>query len=687
MPHRWNEENILSYESSARFDETAQELAVPSPKSFSVQNVDGACCFQRIARFRNLPFRRIIRLLPVKGDLYDFVDKYHVPKPAMSDDDLEFHGPLGDVSDDAPDLEGNEFYIRARQGQRLFRTSLSTFPVSNVKLGVHDGVIGALLDKLFSLTPLDFATTGAEDVASDVDDNRPLHDDGSVFMPVAYLDPDLDVVHDLDGRPWAFDGELHCVRAFYTNWRELRSQMTVRNGRLNRAHLILFAALRVSCILEALQPISVRNIDAHKYNIRGYLLAILNVAMPYIRLFKLLVSLISPSEGDDIACDSITGDNAILVRCSPLGIRVAVSTDGISLRDLIIKAILEEADSLDMTGCLEEIEFLSYGHNSSLISIFLSAIKGIAHGPSARKDKTLESVRAIIALSQNSPLGAVRDSLVSRNNGLKLGIDALLEGSNGNVDKIAEMLAAFRGGDENAARDDIMKIATMSEFGVFGDEGDDDDSSELKPNSDYELYTLHLPGQSSVVLKRRRTAVGILSVIEGKFHFSGTNGAALGVMTVYKAFQDEDATSEDRALGSGFTIEFHESECDAAMVANVCLSNGFGAQAGLFVLNHILFGDVTIRETENPSYLRQAKQSKNGERIFSFLHPAVTNRLGVFRAKVGGKEVISFDGEKVVGIYEREIPTPLGFFHPVTDEEKEIVFSDAPINLGKVFLA
>lgn len=640
---RWSEQHMREYEELAQFDENAQDLAIPQLNSVSIPNIEGVQTFHHIARLRHLAFRESVRDLPIKGHLFDLVDTYAVPEPpVISEDTLK--QPLSDFSEDTTDFETNAFYIHARKGHRRFRTSLSLYPVPNVDLGIQEGILGDLLNRMFSVTPIDFATAGIVDSPYE---DCPAHDLGHVEMPVSYIDPTHPLVYDINGAPWAFDAELHCIRATYTHLREIRFRMTLRNGRVNRAHIILFAALRLSCILEALNPLSASHIDSHNFNIRGFLLAILNSALQHIRIFKLLLEFI-PSGEEALACDHITSIG-VLVWCNSSGNRISVSTNKNSLDELIIKAILEGADSLDTSNCWEELNVLPYGHNEVLIEIFLSAINRAHFGPANKSDECIDALHATIALGQNSPFGKVRKSLVCRNNGLKVGIDVLLKRTG--IDAVAKRFAMFGSEYENVIRADIENISKMSEFGVLGDDAEKLDMTEEGSSSDFDcnnLYTLRLPTESTIELRRDEKVVGRLSVTEGKFSMSTTAEVGLGVMPIV---QRRKGTGK---MDFGRMVEFYETDCDATIVANACLSNVFGVSAAFFVLNHVSYGDVAISDSMAPEYLGEARRSEDGEKLFSFLHPDVACRLGIFEAMVGKESVMSFHGAKLADKYDTE---------------------------------
>lgn len=629
---RWDEATCTEHENVARYDERLNELERPSPTSYSFDNREAVVAFRQLARLRNLVFRQTMRSFPLKADLYDMVDKFAVACPEMTEGDVKLNSTLMDFNELICDLERSPFYNEARRGRRRFRTSLGTYPVSNVKLGVHDGVIGELLDKMFSITPLDYALAGMEDCS----DEKDFNEEGVVVMTTEFMDPQLDLVYDINGYAWEFDAELHGVRSEYNYWREIRERMMARNGRVNKAHLILFAAERLSSVLEAIRPLSAGYSMGVEYNIRGYLLAVLNGASELIKTFKLLLSLVDTG-GNAMAFDAVT-DIGIAVECRESGHRISVTTDETSLSQLIIKAILEGSTRLDTSKQLEEVPFSEYGNNQLLIELFLTIVHSMGEGPASKKEDGLKYVKSLLALSLNTQYGHFREALVARNNGLKQGIDVFLE--EGTFEVVCKIVQRLRGSEKDRTTSDIKKILDMEAFGACCDIDEMTWPDEVSDASDGKLYTLKTPAYSSIALKRRGRVVGELSVVDEKFEFHKCEDTSFGLMPIFQGMEGVDAQDFTQVMSFGASVEF-EARADGSSIANACLSNVFGIKAAVFVLEHILFGDAAVSEDTSSGYLMQSRRSTQGVQICSFLHPLVTEQLGFYKEK--GGEVFSFD--------------------------------------------
>lgn len=671
----WDRDTCRNYEECAQYDQRYDELGTASNHNYSSDNKQASASFRKLAALRNVALRHSLHEYPdFKRIAFEHLDRLVAVNPLLAIE-KDMDGELPDFVPVTIDIESNEFYAEACRGRTMFRTCLGSSPVSNESSGIQSGRIGEILDAMLSVTPLDFAVAGMHDrdAAGKASD--------AIVMTTEYIDPELDLVYDYDGNSWAFDGELHCVISQYNCWREIREIMMSRNGRVNKTHVLMFAAMRLATMLNAIEPLSVKDIEGHKCNVRGYLLAVLNGALPYIRMFKVLLSLIPPG-GEYMSMSEVPPLNgisglSIWVQSREYANTITVTTDGSNLKHLIIKAIIEGSKKLDTSReTRDELDrgFSMYGNNYLLINLFLSRIYAPDVTLTAKAYTELMKTKAFIALSLNSKHGLVRESLVLRNNGLKIGLDLLL--LEGGFENLVKLIANVRGADRAKAHDDVKNILAMDEFGVSSDYEVDHLGDAALDVQVGDLYELQYPTASSITLRRRRRAVGKLWVSDGKFVFKKAGMGRLGLLTIFQSIKGL------QVLGNGVSVDFRTTPPDATAIVNACLSNVFGFQAAVFVLEHILLGSVTITEGSAPGYLRQANVSAEGMRMTSFLHPVVTGRLAFYKSKADG--AVYFDTKTTLGKQKVKASDQVALLENV--EDKQIEYEKVAVSVGRKYL-
>lgn len=670
-------QTYVEYDQASHYNPVYDSLGRPSAGIYSSENQHASTAFQTLARLRTVALSKILQESP-KLKLLPFLmlDRLSALSSPLTDEEHTAENDVFKFSTLNTPFSGNEFYDQARNdGVVHFRTCLGTYPVVSDSLGVKAGRIGQLLDTMLSPTPLDFATAGAFDRCAGDSTSSDL-----VAMTTEYVDPDLDLIYDIEGNTWEFDAELHAVASRYTYLREIWNISHSRSGMASKAHLLLFAALRLAALLNALEPLSISggDVDPSIFNVRGYLLAVANAALPLIRMFALLRRLIPPG-GSKTAFSAVPhiGDSNMVVWVLTRDHvdRVMLVTDGENLKHLLIKAIIEGSTQLDTSlepKAANGKRFSEFANNEVNIRIFLSNLHRIDDPSSSPNAK---QIQALTALSLNTPQSAVRPSLLGRNNGLKSGIDLMLQDSS--TERIAGLIGQLRGVELERVVEDVKAIEAMDEFGVTDDHAVQHLGKSALEVSAGELYELQYPIKSSCTLRRRRKVVGKLVVVDGKFTFKKGGVGAIGLLTVFETVRGVGV------MGNGVAVDFRAPRHDPAAVANACLSNVFGWEAAVFVLEHILLGGIAVLEGRTPSYLIQAKTSPDGVGITSFLHPVVTEKLAFYKATDG--DSFFFDTKTILGRQKLEIDGNVGTLSPVVEET--VTYRPVAQSIGRKYLA
>lgn len=672
------------YDQATRYNPIYDILGKPSPAAYSSVNEHATTAFSSLAHMRTSAISMFTS--KINGAVpFLYLDRASAIEPIPTEEEKAVTETVFDFNQLTSSFQGNRFYDRAHDhATTLFRTCLGTYPVDTDNLGINAGRIGEMLNLMLSPTPLDFATAGALDRCPEGSSSNPF-----VVMTTEFVDPHLDLVYDIDGKTWEFDAELHAVASRYTHLREIWDIFQSRSGIATKSHFILIAALRLAALLEALEPLSIRepdddhDSDASVFDVRGYLLAVINAAWPFIRLYAFLRNLVPDSSGiRTIAFNQVphidSSNTVVWVHGSEYRDRVNVVTDG-SLKHLIIKSIIEGSRKLDTSlepkGATGK-RFSEFANNEATISVFLTCISFPDFWFCGNAMEKAKELKTFIALSTNAPGGFVRPSLISRNNGLKSGIDSMLERIG--IDQVTQLFSNLRTEDIEKTTMEIEAIQGMDEFGVTDDHAVEHLGTSALGVSSANLYDLQYPAKSSWILRRRKKVIGKIVVANGKFSFKKGGKGAIGLLTVFEIVKGV------QVMGNGVSVDFNSKQHDSTAIVNACLSNVFGWEAAIFVLEHMLLGSVSVSEgCTTPGYLTQATASPNGVRITSFLHPVVTEKLAFYKGIDDGSYY--FDTKTVVRRQKVEIDGDVATL--ASAEDGKVVYEGTAKSIGRKYLA